>query len=44
MKLIIAITIIVSSYVYVSSKTINEEINILKNHNAQLEEVMNNIN
>ena len=43
-KIIIIVVMIVVGYAYVSNKVVNNGVNVIKDHNNQLEEVMNSMN
>lgn len=43
-KIIIIVIIVVSGYAYISDKVVGSGINSIKDHNAQLEMVMDSIN
>ena len=42
-KMIMIIIMVVASYVYVSNEVVDNGVNVINNHKAQLEEVMNSI-
>ena len=42
-KIIIVVVMLVVGYMYVGNSAIDNGVNVIKNHKAQLEEVMNSI-